>query len=210
VTRDERTRRVNKAVGRWLSDQSHCIHAKELGIETAISKKIAAKGRVGSTYAISENIKIHLDERCMFSSLFSRRVDYIGWKHRPEFERFIIIEVKSCAQDYRSDSKWKLYLGFCHLFYFAVDEDFPTEIIDRSTGAGVLVAPRQGEESPNYKCRILHRAKIRPGLGAGVDRERLIYLIARRLFYLNVGLRDEIYLLEDTRCRARHCLQRRA
>lgn len=33
----------------------------------------------------------------------------------------VIVEVKSCVADFRTDSKWEGYLPFCNQFYFAFD-----------------------------------------------------------------------------------------
>ena len=47
---------------------------------------------------------------------------------------FAIIEVKSCARDYLSDGKWPDYRAFCDRLYFAVDLDFPQDLIPADTG----------------------------------------------------------------------------
>ena len=166
MSRVERTRRINEGVHKWLSDQSHCIFVREIGVDTAL---------------VSQEV-------------FSGRLDFLAWKHRLDlgednesglWERFIGIEVKSCAADYQSDKKWSHYLKFCHQFYFAVDRKFPIDLIDRSTGAGILLIEHQGQEFGWYKARIIRRAKLRIELGANISRDRLIFLIARRLFHLN-------------------------
>ena len=48
--------------------------------------------------------------------------------------RFTIIEVKSSVADFRSDSKWPEYLPFCDRFGFAVDADFPADLIPDEVG----------------------------------------------------------------------------
>src|SRR5215470_16676067 len=40
----------------------------------------------------------------------------------------IIVETKSCLDDYRVDMKWGEYAPFCDAFYFAVTEDFPIDV----------------------------------------------------------------------------------
>jgi hypothetical protein len=42
--------------------------------------------------------------------------------------------VKSSIVDFRTDSKWPEYLDFCDLFYFAVPEGFPHELIPEAVG----------------------------------------------------------------------------
>ena len=43
--------------------------------------------------------------------------------------QFVVIEVKSSVADFRSDNKWHEYLDFSDYFYFAVDTDFPRDLI---------------------------------------------------------------------------------
>ena len=48
--------------------------------------------------------------------------------------RFAVIEVKSCARDFLSDQKWPDYRDFCDLLFFAVDCDFPRELLPEDVG----------------------------------------------------------------------------
>jgi len=45
-----------------------------------------------------------------------------------------VIECKSSRADFQSDSKWQGYLEWCDRFFWAVDSDFPTEILPQGTG----------------------------------------------------------------------------
>ena len=45
-----------------------------------------------------------------------------------------IVEIKSSIADFRADRKWPEYRAFCDAFFFAVDEDFPTELIPDECG----------------------------------------------------------------------------
>jgi hypothetical protein len=47
---------------------------------------------------------------------------------------FVCIEVKSGLRDYLADSKWTEYQPFCDQFFFAVDCDFPHDILPPETG----------------------------------------------------------------------------
>lgn len=47
---------------------------------------------------------------------------------------FAILEVKSCARDFLSDSKWREYRAFCDHLFFAVDLDFPQHLLPAETG----------------------------------------------------------------------------
>ncbi len=49
-----------------------------------------------------------------------------------------IAEVKSSVADFRADAKWPDYLPFCDVFYFAVAEGFPLDLIPDE--AGLIVA----------------------------------------------------------------------
>ena len=45
-----------------------------------------------------------------------------------------IVECKSGRADYLSDQKWQGYLEWCDRFFWAVDSDFPTELLPDETG----------------------------------------------------------------------------
>lgn len=60
-----------------------------------------------------------------------RRADVMAVGARGEI---VIIEVKSCLQDFRTDQKWPEYAPYCDRFYFAVDCDFPQDQIPEEAG----------------------------------------------------------------------------
>jgi hypothetical protein len=45
-----------------------------------------------------------------------------------------VIECKSSRADFQSDTKWQGYLEWCDRFFWAVDEDFPTDLLPDDTG----------------------------------------------------------------------------
>lgn len=45
-----------------------------------------------------------------------------------------VIECKSSRADYTSDRKWQGYLEWCDRFFWAVDEEFPTDLLPEETG----------------------------------------------------------------------------
>lgn len=45
-----------------------------------------------------------------------------------------IIECKSSRADFNADRKWQGYLEWCDRFFWAVDEDFPTDLLPLETG----------------------------------------------------------------------------
>lgn len=56
--------------------------------------------------------------------------------------QFLIIEIKSCLEDYRADRKWPGYAAFCDQFAFSVPLDFPVDILPET--AGLIVADGYG------------------------------------------------------------------
>lgn len=65
-----------------------------------------------------------------------------------------IVEVKSGAIDYKTDQKWPDYLEFCDRFYFAVDADFPIDLIPPE--CGLIIADAFGAEiiRPSPQARL--------------------------------------------------------
>jgi hypothetical protein len=69
-----------------------------------------------------------------------------------------VIECKSGLADFRSDRKWQGYLDWCDRFFWAVDAEFPTEILPEGTGL-ILADPydaeivRMGPETPLAPAR---------------------------------------------------------
>jgi hypothetical protein len=55
-----------------------------------------------------------------------------------------IVEIKSCLTDYRTDGKWHDYLPYCDRLYFAVQADFPCQVIP--VEVGLILADRYGAE----------------------------------------------------------------
>lgn len=53
-----------------------------------------------------------------------------------------IVEIKSCLADFRADRKWETYRDYCDRLFFAVDADFPCEILP--DGVGLIAADRFG------------------------------------------------------------------
>ncbi len=45
-----------------------------------------------------------------------------------------VVECKSSRADFQSDQKWHGYLEWCDRYFWAVDEDFPTELLPEETG----------------------------------------------------------------------------
>lgn len=55
-----------------------------------------------------------------------------------------VVECKSSRADFTSDRKWQGYLAWTDRFFWAVDPDFPTDILPE--GTGLILADRFGGE----------------------------------------------------------------
>jgi hypothetical protein len=55
-----------------------------------------------------------------------------------------IVECKSCRADFTSDLKWGGYLAWCDRFFWAVDADFPAELLPPAAGL-ILADPWDAE-----------------------------------------------------------------
>jgi len=76
------------------------------------------------------------------------RVDVMALGPRGEIW---VIECKSSRADFAADHKWQGYLEWCDRFFWAVDADFPAELLP--DGSGLIIADaydaeiiRMGEE----------------------------------------------------------------
>jgi hypothetical protein len=75
---------------------------------------------------------------------------------------FTIVEVKSSVLDFRTDQKWPEYREFCDAFYFAVDGEFPQELIPAECGliiadgyGGEILRPAPEEKLPPARRKAL-------------------------------------------------------
>ncbi|WP_204114842.1 MmcB family DNA repair protein [Shimia biformata] len=77
------------------------------------------------------------------------RIDVMGLGPKGELW---VIECKSSRADFQSDNKWQGYLDWCDRYFWAVDTEFPTELLPQETGL-IIADPydaeiiRMGEES---------------------------------------------------------------
>ncbi|MCV2892949.1 MmcB family DNA repair protein [Lentibacter sp. XHP0401] len=73
-----------------------------------------------------------------------------------------VIECKSCREDYMADHKWRGYLEWCDRFFWAVDAQFPLELLPDETG--LIMADAYGAEvvrmGPESKLAAARRKKI--------------------------------------------------
>ncbi|MEP3329470.1 MmcB family DNA repair protein [Sedimentitalea sp.] len=59
------------------------------------------------------------------------RVDVMGLGPKGEIW---VIECKSSRADFQADSKWQGYLEWCDRYFWAVDQDFPTDLLPLDSG----------------------------------------------------------------------------
>jgi hypothetical protein len=87
---------------------------------------------------------------------------------------FACIEVKSGLRDYLADGKWLDYQPFCDQFFFAVDADFPSNILPPETGL-IVCAGREADLLREPLCVRLPTARRKALM------ERFAWLAAVRL-----------------------------
>ncbi|QFU08672.1 hypothetical protein PARPLA_02680 [Rhodobacteraceae bacterium THAF1] len=88
-----------------------------------------------------------------------------------------IVECKSCRADFQGDSKWQGYLDWCDRYFWAVDSDFPTDLLPEDHGLMIADA---------YDAEILRMApetKLAPARRKAITRTFAVHA-ARRLHAL--------------------------
>ncbi len=87
-----------------------------------------------------------------------RRADILAL--RPD-GLFVCIEVKSDARDFLADRKWHHYRDYADALYFAVDADFPQELLPGD--AGLIVAEEGAvvlREAPEHRLTAARRTAL--------------------------------------------------
>lgn len=90
-----------------------------------------------------------------------------------------VIECKSSRADFMSDNKWQGYLDWADRFFWAVDDDFPTDLLP--DGSGLILAD-------GYDAEILRMPQASPV--APARRKALTLRIARMAMARHQTLRD--------------------
>lgn len=98
---------------------------------------------------------------------------------------FACIEVKSGLRDYLADGKWAEYQPFCDQFFFAVDSDFPQDVLPPDPGL-IVCAGHEAEVIREPLCIRLPAPRRKALL------ERFAWLAAGRLAALEdpMGVAD--------------------
>ncbi len=90
-----------------------------------------------------------------------------------------VVECKSSRVDFTSDTKWQGYLDWCDRYFWAVDAEFPTELLPTETG--LLLAD-------GYDAEIVRMGPDNPLPAA--RRKKLTLKFARNAADRLHGLRD--------------------
>lgn len=90
-----------------------------------------------------------------------------------------VVECKSSRADFTADRKWQGYLDWCDRFFWAVDTDFPSELLPAETG---LIA------ADAYEAELVRMAPETPL--AAARRKRLTRAFARNAAQRLLLLRD--------------------
>lgn len=104
------------------------------------------------------------------------RVDVMALGPRGEIW---IVECKSGRADFTADRKWHHYLDWCDRFFWAVDADFPVDLLPE--GSGLILADGYDAEI----LRVGPEAKL-----AGARRKALTQSFARHAAIRLLALRD--------------------
>lgn len=90
-----------------------------------------------------------------------------------------VVECKSGRADFQSDHKWQGYLNWCDRFFWAVDGDFPTDLLPADSG--LIIADGYGAEI----IRMAPEDKL-----AAARRKGVVQKFARHAARRLQGLRD--------------------
>ena len=90
-----------------------------------------------------------------------------------------VVECKSGRADFLTDRKWQGYLDWCDRFFWAVDADFPTDLLPQ--GTGLILAD-------GYDAEILRMGPETPL--AGARRKMMVQKFARHAALRLQALRD--------------------
>lgn len=93
-----------------------------------------------------------------------------------------VIECKSSRADFQTDTKWQGYLEWCDRFFWAVDADFPTDLLPDETG--LIMADSYGAE-------ILRMGRETPL--AGARRKVMLQKFARHAALSHHAARDPAF-----------------
>lgn len=102
------------------------------------------------------------------------RVDVMGLGPKSEIW---VIECKSSPVDFQTDAKWQGYLEWCDRYFWAVDPEFPSDLLPTNTG--LIIADAYDAEI----IRMAPEEKV-PAARRKVLIQKFATQAARRLQYL--------------------------
>jgi hypothetical protein len=120
--------------------------------------------QTGATSSITRGARrllydLGYDTLTEFKFRTGRRADIIALNRGGEI---VVVEVKSSVPDFRADSKWPEYLAWCDALFFAVDTDFPQEILPADQG--LMICDAYGGEvlrdAPRAKLAAARRKSV--------------------------------------------------
>jgi hypothetical protein len=111
-----------------------------------------------------------------FSPASGLRVDVMGLGPKGELW---VVECKSSRADFTSDRKWRGYLEWCDRYFWAVDAEFPVDLLPE--GTGLIVADPYDAEI----LRMPEAVKL-----ASARRKALTHRFARHAARRCLALRD--------------------
>ena len=118
--------------------------------------------------------QIGLSSLSEFSPAKGLRVDIITLGMSNEIW---IVECKSGQSDFKSDKKWQNYLEWCDRYFWAVDANFPIDILPTQTG--VIIADAYDasilREAPLNKLSPVRQKKIIKSMAASACNRLLTY-----------------------------------
>lgn len=94
------------------------------------------------------------------------RVDVIALGPKGEIW---VIECKSSRADFQADNKWQGYLDWCDRYFWAVDDQFPTELLPADTG--LIIADSYDAEIITMGCETRLPAARRKKLSLKIARD---------------------------------------
>ena len=103
--------------------------------------------------------QIGLSSLSEFSPTRGLRVDIVALGLSDEIW---IVECKSGKTDFKSDNKWHNYLDWCDRYFWAVDAEFPIDILPYDTGL-IIADPYDASilrEAPLNKVSAARRKKL--------------------------------------------------
>ncbi len=113
-----------------------------------------------------------------FTPKRGKRVDVMALGPKGEIW---VIECKSRRADFTSDGKWQGYLEWCDRYFWAVDEDFPTDLLP--DGTGLIIADAYDGEI----IRMAPEERLAPARRTAITRK-----FARHAAMRLHGLRDPV------------------